>query len=242
MKLSRSNPNVNIRLQENIRAEDARRCRMRKELQDLMSCKRKQLDLKAQIEKAKAITKQSEMTLNRSRAVVAAMTDVRAFSASQCGHGKKGGGTKEHRANRFQVLERMRLIGNLTQEQTHQWDFFIHNWDEQRAAADQEQWGVRFLEEMQHILEKMAGGQGNAFSEYVRDQTNAGLECNGCIARSGVPVRPSGLSEDGRVNIKTPFVYRTSVVAEENIRCGVSAIIGLENSRCCGGAIKLSEL
>ena len=134
VKLSRSNPNVNIRLQENIRAEDARKRRMRKELLDLMSCKRKQLDLKAQIEKAKAITKQSEMTLIRSRAVVKAMTDVRAFSASQCGQGKKGGGNKEHKANRVQVLERMRRFGNLTQDQTTHWDFFIHNWDEQRLS------------------------------------------------------------------------------------------------------------
>ena len=56
-------------------------------------------------------------------AVVTAMDQTKAYSIQMLGGGRKNGGTKEHRQNRYDVLERVRLSCGLTKHQEGQWEF-----------------------------------------------------------------------------------------------------------------------
>ena len=51
--------------------------------------------------------------LEQVRAVVSAMGIEKTYSPEMLGQGKPNGGFKEHRQNRYDVLERLRRSGNL---------------------------------------------------------------------------------------------------------------------------------
>ena len=76
------------------------------------------------------------------------------------GQGRPKGGNKEHRQNRYDVLERLRRIGNLTEDQKGQWEFFKTHWDEAQANAIGENWGQQFAEIVQGARYEMLHGDG----------------------------------------------------------------------------------
>ena len=55
--------------------------------------------------------------LERIDAVAAAITCPKVFSPEMLGQGKAKGGNKEHRQRRYDAFERVRRLGNLTEDQ-----------------------------------------------------------------------------------------------------------------------------
>ena len=123
--------------------------------------------------------------LEQVRAVVSAMGIEKACSPEMLGQGKPNGGFKEHRQNRYDVLERFRRSGKLTQLQDGQWDYFKTQWDDIMAETHGKDWGNTFSEMMQHVKEKLLGGTGNAFSVFVETETARVLGARGALAAPG---------------------------------------------------------
>ena len=82
--------------------------------------------------------------MKRIEAVVAAMTHQKAFSPEMLGHGKSNGGSKVNQRHRFEVLERVRRVGNLTSAQNGQWEYFKTKWDAARALEEGTPNGVEY--------------------------------------------------------------------------------------------------
>ena len=126
--------------------------------------------------------------MKRIEAVVAAITSNKAFSVEMLGQGRAKGGNKEHRLNRYEVLERVRRVGNLTEDQKGQWDFFKTQWDDTHAAANGANWGQIFAENIQDVLLKMLHGESDAFSVFVKKETDRlGQMGKGALVAPGFP-------------------------------------------------------
>ena len=120
--------------------------------------------------------------LKRTEAVVTALTNQKAFSVEMLGQGKPNGGNKEHRLNRYEVLERVRRVATLTEDQKGQWDFFKTQWDATQASAVGAEWGKTFAENMHDVLVNMLHGDSDAFSKFVKSETDRVLKGNGVLA------------------------------------------------------------
>ena len=79
--------------------------------------------------------------LKRSEAVVTALSQTKTYYVEMFGQGRANGCTKEHRQNRYQVLERVRRVGQLTEHQKGQWEFLKTEWDAAQASAIGANWG-----------------------------------------------------------------------------------------------------
>ena len=113
---------VFARMDEMLQADTKRRCILREEYQKAMSQAKEKYALQKKVSQCKSAFKELGADIKRIEAVVAALTNSKVFSPEMLGQGKARGGTKEHKLNRYQVLERLRRIGNLTQEQNGQWE------------------------------------------------------------------------------------------------------------------------
>ena len=103
------------------------------------------------------------------------------------GQGKAKGGNKDHKQNRYQVLERLRRIGNLTQEQNGQWEYLKTHYDEAQANANGVNWGQQFAEIVQGVLYQMLHGDGDAFSKFVKRETDRVLGERVALVVPGIP-------------------------------------------------------
>ena len=103
------------------------------------------------------------------------------------GQGRAKGGNKEHRLNRYEVLERVRRVGKLTEDQKGQWDFFKTQWDVAQASAIGTNWGQVFAENIQEVLFKILQGETDAFSEFVKMETDRVLGEKGALVVPGFP-------------------------------------------------------
>ena len=103
------------------------------------------------------------------------------------GQGRAKGGNKEHRQNRYDVLERVRRVGNLTEDQKGQWEFFKTQWDAAQASAIGTNWGQVFAENLQEVLLKMMHGESDAFSKFVKKETDRVLGGKGALLAPGFP-------------------------------------------------------
>ena len=95
----------------------------------------------------------------------------KAYSLSQLGDGRKNGGAKDHQKHRFEVLDRLRAVGEISVEQAGQWVAFRTAWDEKLAAVHNEDWG-RIFSEMIHALfnDLSSPGSENALSAFIESE------------------------------------------------------------------------
>ena len=69
------------------------------------------------------------------------------------------------------MLERVRLIAELSPEQRNDWEYFRVNWDKQMAEYHGEDWAELFAEMIQHVLDELGAGHANAFSAFMHRET-----------------------------------------------------------------------
>ena len=95
---------------------------------------------------------------------------------------------------RFQRAQAKPLrVGGLTQEQNGQWEFFKTQWDATQASAIGADWGKTFAEYIQDVLLKMLHGESDAFSKFVKKETDRVLTGKGALVAPGFPTFTEGL-------------------------------------------------
>jgi hypothetical protein len=104
-------------------------------------------------------------------AVVTAMEAARGYSLTMLGQGKKKGGLQQHQKARFEVLDRVRQVAELSPEQTGQWNYFKHTWDEEMAEAHGANLGQLFAEIVQQVLNDVLEGKRNALSVFMENES-----------------------------------------------------------------------
>ena len=103
--------------------------------------------------------------------MVTAKDAIKTYDPVSLGKGKKKGGSEQCRKERLAVLERIRLIAELSPEQRNDWDYFKGAWDRQLAEAHGEDWADIFCEHIQHVLNELESGQANALSVFMHRET-----------------------------------------------------------------------
>ena len=152
--------------------ENCKRRRLRSDYETAMSHAKEKFHLHKQLTESKLHVCKLTADIKRIDAVVAALTSRKVFDPEMLGQGRSQGGLREHRQNRFDVLERVRRIGNLTADQTLQWEFFKTQWDYDQAAEHGVDWGGIFAQSIQGILHKFLDGEDDAFSKFVKKETD----------------------------------------------------------------------
>ena len=90
-------------------------------------------------------------------------------------------------------MERVRRVGRLTEDQKGQWEFFKTQWDVAQASAIGTNWGQVFAENLQDVLLKMLHGESDAFSEFVKKETDRVLRGKGALLAPGFPTSTGSL-------------------------------------------------
>ena len=65
--------------------------------------------------------------------------------------------------------------------------FFKTEWDAAQASAIGTNWGQVFAENLQDVLLKMLHGESDAFSEFVKKETDRVLRGKGALVAPGFP-------------------------------------------------------
>ena len=99
------------------------RRKLQEEYQKAMQQTRQNNALKKQASECKSNFIKIRKELERIEAVVAALSHPKVFSPEMLGLGQPRGGNKQHRHNRYDVLERVRRLGGLIYYQQGQWEF-----------------------------------------------------------------------------------------------------------------------
>ena len=92
------------------------------------------------------------------------------FPFIQLGQGYKTGGFEEHQNKRFDLLDRVRSVAELSPTQANQWVAFRTAWDEKMAADSQENWGSIFGELVMAVLTDLAESNTDALSDFVEHE------------------------------------------------------------------------
>ena len=153
-----------------------------------MAQTKEKLALEKKLSDSKANFRKLSAELKRIEAVVTALASSKAYSVEMLGQNKARGGTNEHRKNRYDVLERVRRVGNLTEAQNGQWELFKTRWDALKAEEEGENWGRRFAENMQGVLDRLLNGEETAFSQFVKQETDRVLITTGALVAPGFPI------------------------------------------------------
>ena len=118
----------------------------------------------------------ARVALQRASTVVECLNSVKSFETSDFGQGHAKGGTAEHKKNRMQVLERLRLrFPPLPPEQANDWEWFKPRWDKTRLAklhpSVMGAWGSQFRNEVVALLQRLRDGDVQALSRWMADQS-----------------------------------------------------------------------
>ena len=68
-------------------------------------------------------------------------------------------------------MNRVRVIATLSADQKNDWQNFCVSWDQKMAEAHGEDWAELFAEIVQHVLNLLEGGNANALSEFMHNET-----------------------------------------------------------------------
>ena len=176
---------VFARMDAMLQVDLTKRRRLQEEYQKAMSHAKEKHFLQKKVAECKGHYKQISQEMKRIEAVVAALSHPKVFSPEMLGLGKPRGGNKEHRHNRYDVLERVRRLGGLTEDQKGQWEFFKTHWDDAQANEHGVGWGQRFAETLQSVLLKMLHGEPDAFSKFVKCESDRVLGTKGALVAPG---------------------------------------------------------
>ena len=97
-----------------------------------------------------------------------AQHSAKAYTLPQLGFGKKHGGSQDNQQKRFEVLDRLRAVGEISVDQAGQWFAFRSAWDEKMADLHQEDWGRYFSEVVQALFIDLSDpAKQHALSEFI---------------------------------------------------------------------------
>ena len=100
-----------------------------------------------------------------------AQHSAKAYTLSQLGGGKKNGGSKDNQKLRFDVLDRLRAVGEISVDQASQWFAFRAAYDEKMADLHQEDWARYFSEMVQALFHDLSNpGKKHALSEFIEKE------------------------------------------------------------------------
>ena len=123
-QLDKCPAHVFARMDEMLQDDTKKRRKLKEEYQKAMSQAKEKYALQKKVSECKSTFKELSAEIKRIEAVAAALTNQKVYSPEMLGQGRPKGGNKEHKQNRYDVLERLRRIGNLTEEQNGQWELF----------------------------------------------------------------------------------------------------------------------
>lgn len=94
---------------------------------------------------------------------------IKSYTVDALGGGNPSAGGVKGKKNRFEVLDRLsRFKAGLSAGQKNDWAWFKDAWDQEMVARHGGNWGLRFSEWMQGVLEDE---RSNAFSLFVNSET-----------------------------------------------------------------------
>ena len=125
----------------------------------------------AELQAVVTALKKARRDARAAESVVVANEAVKLYSLDMLGHGKKHGGPESCRKARFEVMQRVRNVAELSDEQSNDWEFFARAWDSQLSAASCKEWGKIFAETMQGVLDKLPNGEYTALSDFMERET-----------------------------------------------------------------------
>ena len=141
-QVSKCPAEVFAHMNEMLKGDLNKRRKLQDEYQKAMSQAKEKYALQRKVTECKSSLQKLTAELKRIEAVVAAITHQKAFSPEMLGQGRANGGTKEHKQSRYDVWERVRRVGNLTEDQKGQWEFFKTHWDATQATTRGAAWGL----------------------------------------------------------------------------------------------------
>ena len=106
------------------------------------------------------------------------------------GDGEKNGGTLAHKKNRYDVLERLRRIGNLSLTQQGQWEWFKTHLDSCEASTRGTCWGQVFAETTEYLFGRLLQGDEAAFSHFMKTETERVLGGTCVLVAHGIQTTP----------------------------------------------------
>ena len=186
-QVSNSPAEVFAQMEEQLQGDMKKRRILQEEYQKAMSQAKEKHELQKKVSEGKSNYNKLSAEMKRIEAVVAAMTSEKVYSPEMLGQGKSKGGNKEHRQNRYDALERARRIGGITEDQKGQWDFFKTHWDDAQATEHGENWGQVFAESVNGVLLQMLHGEADAFSKFVKAETDRVLGAKRALVVPGIP-------------------------------------------------------
>ena len=152
-------------------AEEAIAQQRRLEFKEMCSQKRAKAEAHKDLLQVEAKLKKARKEVREAEAVVAAREAMKSFSTAMLGQGKKKGGGEKHQKARQAVMNRVRAIAEISQDQKNDWHYFMSTWDRKMADAHGEEWAQQFAEIMQNLLNEMDAGNATAFSEFMRRES-----------------------------------------------------------------------
>ena len=158
-------------MRANLAAEEAVFAQKRKEfrlhMQQAHAKKRAEKDLRQIAAQLKTARKENREALE----VVASREEAKKYSLESLGHGKKKAGGAQCAKVRGEVLQRVRLVGQLSLAQKTEWDYFKTEWDKVMAETHGEKWAELFSEYIQNVHNELDNGNRGALSEFLHRET-----------------------------------------------------------------------
>ena len=156
--------------------EEARYRRERADFDEAMKRTRELKRLDRQYKVTLEDLKKARKRLRANEALGEARKFAKSFSAAALGQGKKKGGGNQCAKARAEVLDRLLEVGSLSHEQMNDWDYFKTEWDSLMVDAHGDKWGEVFGEIIQNVMNELEGGNHNALSLFVYNETTRVLK------------------------------------------------------------------
>ena len=146
--------------------------RTRAALQRLRAQRKSSQEAKAAADETEQELRKQKLALAAERLKAAKQDEVKYFSAQMCGAGRENGGTKEHKANRMEFLERVRKqFPPLSEERAVQYEDFKARLEcrlPSYIGMGGKGYGQWFKFEMDAILDQKKKGDFGAFYRWIR--------------------------------------------------------------------------
>jgi hypothetical protein len=101
---------------------------------------------------------------------------AKTFTLEALGHGASGSYGSRHqtkaRNNRFALMDRMKTLGSgLSAGQLNDFAWFKESWDKKHWDEFEGLWPETFMQYLQHVIDRVDGGERAAFSNFVHSET-----------------------------------------------------------------------
>ena len=96
---------------------------------------------------------------------------VKSYSLFALGDGKKKKAGGCHEKTRFEDLERVRAVPQLSPEQMNDWEYFRTAWGSKMAEVHGGEWAKLFAEVIQKVLEELENERANALFDFIHRET-----------------------------------------------------------------------